>query len=897
MARAKKAQEEWKKTSESINRDITDALMRGFENGKGFAENLRDTIENMFKTMVLRPVVQAAVEPFAQGITGALGLGSGQSKGTGMADAVNTASNLNSLFGTVSQAVTGASVGASTASLVGANIVGAAGGDALGALIAGNGGWAGVSVAAEAGAAAGAASGAAAAGTATAAAGAGSGAAAAAGLGPVGWAALAAVALFSIFGEKNWETKYGGSFDNTGTDSFGTHKISGPGTGGEFGNQYAQTALKATEIGINATLTKLGSSARVGYFSAGAESSDQAEGFANAGGKLTTGAAFGQSSQSGGWMNRRGDMTKEQAIAAYVEELNQATLQALQAATDLPQIMAQKLRGVNIDQLTGDSLKTFTAEVQQIITDAETLQVALAAMPFKNLAGLSYTASMGLMSAAGGLEAITKSAASYYDNFYSAEEKRVQTLKNIAEQLRQAGSSVTAEQLGRTTRAQFRAAAEALDLNTVQGQKIYATMMSVASAFAGVTSAASDASAGVGGLVEKLSSLASSALDGLMKSVAAEKSALTNAYDVQVSSFSTQLSSVNASVSKLQTLANGLKGTLDGMRISGSDASYRADAQAQIRAALATARSGGGLPLDGQLTSALQTVSKPSEALYSTFADYARDFYKTANDIAALGDLTGAQLTAGEEMQALLQDQLDLAKNAYETQVKGLDEMSALAQSQLDAANGTLTAMLSLSDAIKASTAATQALMNERASQGLATGAVVGGSLQSVKPDTARLESINKYINTLDFSEAGTASSVQQLYAAAQQYGVNQAELAAASGYRLEDVQKLFAKHGIPAFAVGTNYVPHDMLAQIHEGEAIVPKAYNPAAGGQGGNDNSAMLAEMRALRVEVAALRASAADTADSTRTTAKTLVRVTENGEGMRIAEGTEIPVTVLA
>ena len=36
----------------------------------------------------------------------------------------------------------------------------------------------------------------------------------------------------------------------------------------------------------------------------------------------------------------------------------------------------------------------------------------------------------------------------------------------------------------------------------------------------------------------------------------------------------------------------------------------------------------------------------------------------------------------------------------------------------------------------------------------------------------------------------------------------------------------------IPAFAVGTNYVPRDMLAQIHEGEAIVPKAFNPWAGG-----------------------------------------------------------------
>jgi hypothetical protein len=40
---------------------------------------------------------------------------------------------------------------------------------------------------------------------------------------------------------------------------------------------------------------------------------------------------------------------------------------------------------------------------------------------------------------------------------------------------------------------------------------------------------------------------------------------------------------------------------------------------------------------------------------------------------------------------------------------------------------------------------------------------------------------------------------------------------------------------GIPTLAVGTNYVPRDTLAYIHKGEAVVPKEYNPSAGGTGG--------------------------------------------------------------
>jgi len=37
---------------------------------------------------------------------------------------------------------------------------------------------------------------------------------------------------------------------------------------------------------------------------------------------------------------------------------------------------------------------------------------------------------------------------------------------------------------------------------------------------------------------------------------------------------------------------------------------------------------------------------------------------------------------------------------------------------------------------------------------------------------------------------------------------------------------------GMAALDTDTNYVPRDMIAQIHEGEAVVPKRYNPAAGG-----------------------------------------------------------------
>nr|WP_256872316.1 hypothetical protein [Paenibacillus sp. 79R4] len=50
----------------------------------------------------------------------------------------------------------------------------------------------------------------------------------------------------------------------------------------------------------------------------------------------------------------------------------------------------------------------------------------------------------------------------------------------------------------------------------------------------------------------------------------------------------------------------------------------------------------------------------------------------------------------------------------------------------------------------------------------------------------------------------------------------------------------------IPRLAVGTNYVASDGLAYLHEGEAVVPKRYNPAAGGGGDNkETNALLKQL----------------------------------------------------
>lgn len=131
---AKASTSEWQKGVDQIGQSLADQLMQG---GLSFGQYLK----NLARTLVFKPLIQATVQ-IAGGALGSLfgaPAAAGQSGGAGM----GMLNNLGTL-GAGAQAMWGFLPGASAASLAGANAVGLAGGDALGALIAGNGSWAGV---------------------------------------------------------------------------------------------------------------------------------------------------------------------------------------------------------------------------------------------------------------------------------------------------------------------------------------------------------------------------------------------------------------------------------------------------------------------------------------------------------------------------------------------------------------------------------------------------------------------------------------------------------------------------------------------------------------------------------------------------------------------------------
>lgn len=298
------------------------------------------------------------------------------------------------------------------------------------------------------------------------------------------WVAAAA-AIYALSQQFKGETRSGGQYN------FG-NLISGP-SGGEIGvgSTSAGNAAAATAASINATLAALGSSSRLSNFMTGLETSEKGKGFAYAGGTLSTGGVFGQ-----GWgaafsqdpaANRRGSMTAEQAVAAFSEELKQATLQAIQAATDVPEAVMRLVRDHDFDTMAAAQLDTTLASIQSVITGVDQFRAAVALLPFAQLKTASFDLAAALADASGGMEKFLGNLSAYYSNFFTEEEQRLQVATNIRNALAGAGADFTVDQILGATRGQFRQVVEAFQNRTdADGVKLYTTLLAVADAFAAI---------------------------------------------------------------------------------------------------------------------------------------------------------------------------------------------------------------------------------------------------------------------------------------------------------------------------------------------------------------------------------------------------------------------------
>ena len=922
---AKSAASEWAKSAEKIESSLTDALMRGFESGKGFLLNLRDTAVNMFKTLVLRPVISGVMSPIAQGVTGALGLSNTASAGTSALGMVNTASNLNTLYGAGSQALLGGTAGASAASLLYANGVGAVGGDALGALIAANGSWAGVS-----------------AGAATGAAGAGAGAAGAgissalAAIPVYGWIALAVLAV-AAWATGNGETRNGASY-GTGADGKAL-KLEGP-SGGEIAGDTARAMFDATQQSINTTLKLVGSKATVAGFVAGLESSKDGMGFAFAGGKIGD-TGFGDYKGRNGGQFGFATRTSEQAMADYVNELRKATLGALQAASDVPAAIADKLRGVDLgESMTAEALTALEASIHNVIAGVQSLNAGLQRLPFADLKDLSFAAGAALVYAAEGLDglindnglaALGELLSGFAENFYSAAEKTALASANLSGDFARLG--IVMPEVNASLRDWYRMQVEsamALDQSVPANAAATVGVLSLQAAVNSLSPvlevaadavgqlAAAAAEAAKAAAAEAAKAAAGAALDAASTSANAAMAAVQRAVDSQRKIYQAQADAAQGAVSEITGIFDTLKSSIATLYGQVDSAQTAAMGRAFIDNALSNAQKTGYLPDSKELASAVQAAMQDSTVFASQAeADFAK--LKLAGSMSQLKDLAGVQLSTAEKQLQAANDQL-----------ASLDNILANAQSQLDAALGIDASVLSMTEALDRLNV-TLLSMTDAILSALQAGALgpadVAARLRTTTGSALAMDAMST-INTGSGTAQVWASSGGALamgsgaeqtifakdgsrfsgtdaigfvndalakndgaavYTAALRTGISAASLDALMGWGAGTSNTWAEENNLPRFAAGGSFAGG--LRWVGENgpelEATGPSHIFSAQQSRSmlqGNNNARLESLVEGLTKEVQRLQSIVNDGNTHARRTAETLDNVTEGGANMR-------------
>jgi len=941
---AKKAEEEWKKTAESINNSITDALMRGFESGKGFAENLRDTVANMFKTLVLRPVISAMVNPVAQGITGAMGL-SGAANAAGAANALTSAGT----FAAGISAFGGTLATGFMNTLLGSGLSG--GLSAAGAMIA-NGAWAsGLGMAAGA-------------------------------LGPL---ALGVVALSALSDHGTPTANTGNAsaaYDRLGnrTDYQTFYGGSSEGVDKMLASLQDSYAKAAKTLGIGAAATQFSYGGNTGK-------NGESPNFALGGGAGSSRFYQGETSSSD---------------AAIQLAASRAVFAALQGS-DLPQYLAKMFDGLSASAMSQEQIANTLAYAQSVkqVRDAlletrEPLQILKdnVAQGFTALATSADTFKTDFVAAID--NGITPEKLAQWQGLQTAMTELAAASGKASDAVKEVGRSI-ADIANERQRLQ-----DQLDELTMTSAQLLekqrnAVDSSNRSLFDQVQ-AAFRAKAAIDNLNQAMTDLASanSALESARRDVASTfkaiqdaaanaanavgtaKGNITNGYLAAQEAVANAQARVIEVLNQSATALSNFSSTLGQFLLRLTTTDLGANSKGQQFAALqadfaitsARARAGDVGAL-GSLTGKAESLLSAGKDQSATELDFARLVARVSSTLSDIAAQAGPQAASADPAVKAQQDlasaQAELAKwsNAaavsgastakattdYLTEWRAATAANAIAQADLlaatNAAQGIDTSGPSAIDSLTAAIAGftlslsaqlralstTLAAMRVNGTGGAVSGAGTYTGTQALDAirsayaagdstpqiinaanvnlgvssadlakiaDVAGYTEISAYQKRIDNTAELSADKVQSIAAQAVQLaqtngtsgeiefikyvkslGWNAGMADKAMGWPGGTTNAWATANGLPAFRVGTNYVPRDMVAQLHEGEMVVPKPYNPAAGGM--RDMARLESLVERLTAEVEGLRTEARATATNTNKTAKMLDRAMPAGDAI--------------
>lgn len=153
-----------------------------------------------------------------------------------------------------------------------------------------------------------------------------------------------------------------------------------------------------------------------------------------------------------------------------------------------------------------------------------------------------------------------------------------------------------------------------------------------------------------GRTVEALAISRQKELDAMEPSLQATQRQI-NAMDDLNTAMTASTKNVSTAISRLTSLSDKLKSTMSSLKIETSESlkADRANARALLSSALIIAKAGGAIDNIAGIDKALTDIAKPSEQLYATFTDYARDQQGTSSTISQLAGYADAQVSMAQK--------------------------------------------------------------------------------------------------------------------------------------------------------------------------------------------------------------------------------------------------------
>jgi len=801
----------WQKTADDINRSLTDALLRGFESGKDFAKNLRDTIKNMFSTLVLRPIISAEMQPVSMAINGAV-------QGGGSAgSAMNLLSMGKDLYGAIQGGFATMTNSIAMYAQQGINFLTGAGPMSATSLPG----------------------------------------AAAQGIGAAG-SALAGVA----------GGIYGGRFVSGGYSAWGGSGNSAVNTGTAIG-----AAVGSIVPGIGTALGAL-----VGGLLGGAVNRLFGHKLKDSGIEGDFGGATGFEGRQfeyykGGVF--RSDKTKykdldEETRAALADTFNTMRRGAkemagvlglgTEAIDSFTAHVKVSLKGLSAEEADkrlkeefdklSESLASTTLGTDEYTRSGETavqtltrLSSSLVAVNyvFDHLGVTLLSASLasgdlasGLIDAMGGMEQFQSTLQGYYQSYYSQTEQLSNAARTMGKGFDELGVAMPRSR--QELRGMITAALEAGE----SGQELAASLLNASANFDSFADS-----------LMSLSGITTDTIKGIFSTILDEAGSAQEAEQMAADAFGVMImdSMQNAMLSGLSDMVMNslvapmmesmLAGAVTGSTALASGGATAAAAMAQGGAYAGAANAGGGAAAADSMAqggasagASMASGGAAAGGVVGSFLDHAKVYLGNFTAVMSDPEVQAAMAELGKTFGSTAGSLYSFSGGGGggAKSFNGGGGGGGGAASEADKLAESMKKLGEvIGDEIKRLTGAMDDFDPKRGRDSLLSEFAIN-TAKARSGDTGALDTLSKLSKEIESATKLTAASALDLNA-------TRGWLAASLADTLTSL-----KLDLPKFAVGTNYVPRTMAAVIHEGEAIVPKAYNPWASGGAPQQSNARL-------------------------------------------------------